>query len=254
MWGVHDIGNDNLEAVVKNSESPDILLDLAALSRKHFGFFNKTLSRSVEYPHIVEMIGAIAGKQILDVGAGLSPLPIYLALHGATVVTVDNSATVRQPGCDRHAWNGWGFFDYGQLNDNIVSLNQDISNIEFSAEKFDCIYSVSVLEHISAESRRAMWARMSPWLKESGLLLLTLDIVPKTELLWNYCEGKVVEQSDLHGDIKAVREELAKEAFNLDNCKILRMAPESMTDIALLSFRKCSLPKVGVGAVNAHSK
>lgn len=244
MWGTHDIGYDNLEQLIKSSKSPEILTSLVALSRKSFGFFNKTLSRSVEYPYIIKTIGAIVGKHVLDVGAGVSPLPLYLALHGATVVTVDNSATVRQPDCDRHEWNGWGFFDYGQLNDNIASLNRDICDIEFSAEQFDCIYSVSVLEHMSAESRRAMWGRMSPWVKESGLLLLTLDLVPETECLWNYCEGKLVEQSDLHGDTKAVEAELNKEGFGLDECKILRMAPESMTDIALLSFRKCALTKV----------
>jgi ABC-type polysaccharide/polyol phosphate transport system ATPase subunit len=245
VFGKHDIGDLKLEREIRNSEFPEILQSLVDLSRKNFGFFNKTISRSVEYPYISVKIGDIAGKHILDVGAGVSPLPLYLALSGATVVTVDNSETVRQLHSDKHDWNGWGFFDYGALHNGIASHNKDITEVTFAADTFDCVYSVSVLEHMSAQSRRDMWHRVNAWLKGSGLLILTLDLIPKTELLWNFSEGRLVEASDEHGDIKAVQDELAKEGFALEDCKVLRMPPESMTDIALLSFRKNAAKAMG---------
>jgi len=238
MWGIHDIGDKNLEWAIKNSEFPEILQALVDLSRKCFGFFNKTLSRSIEYPYILNKLGVFDEKHILDVGAGVSPLPLYLAMKGASVVTVDNSEIVRQLKSDFPAWNAWGFFDYGSIQNGITSLNKDICTIQFTDGLFDCVYSVSVVEHMHSQSRRDMWRRMSHWVKDSGMLILTLDLIPKTELLWNYCEGKLVEKCEDHGDVKAVQDELVKEGFELYERKILRLPPESMTDIALLCFRK----------------
>lgn len=238
VWGIHDIGNKNLEIEINNSDSPEILRALADISRKYFGFFNKTVSRSIEYPYVVNMIKGVAGMHILDIGAGVSPLPLYLAQNGATVTTIDNSQTIRQLNCITNEWNGWGFLDYGTLNHDISSYNKDIGAVDFSAEIFDCLYSVSVVEHMPAQSRREMWCRIGKWAKPFGRLILTLDLIPKTDLLWNYCDGKLVEQSDVHGDIESVQKELSLEGFVLEECKVLRLTTESMTDVALLSFIK----------------
>jgi 2-polyprenyl-3-methyl-5-hydroxy-6-metoxy-1,4-benzoquinol methylase len=238
QYGKHDINDKNLRWAIDHSDFPDILKIIVNLSRKNFRFFNKTLSRSFEYPYIINEISQIASNRILDVGAGLSPLPLLFAERGIRVVTVDNSLVIRKLEEYHENWNGWGFFDYGSLNKNITSINNDIAAINFAEDSFDCIYSVSVIEHIAAANRRQIWGHLRPWLKKCGMLLLTIDLIPETDFLWNYNAGKLVEDVEEHGNIGIIQHEIVREGFTLDGSKLLRKLPQSKVDVALLKFSR----------------
>ena len=134
-------------------------------------------------------------------------------------------------------WNGWGFIDYGEICNNITSFNSDICQIELNSATFDCVYSVSVIEHMHSHQRKILWNRIGQWVKDSGILLLTLDLIPNTNLLWNYCEGNLVDSSE-HGDIDMIHKEVKNDGFVLDDFKVLRLSSDSMTDIAFLCFKK----------------
>jgi len=237
-FGLHDIGEEQLEYVLESSEHKKLLSELVDLSRNVFGFFNKTAARSFEYPYIINEIGTIAGKKVLDIGAGLSPLPLFLAKSGASVVTVDNSPVTRKIGQPHTDWNGWGYLDYGELNNSLISYNKDIAFVRLAANSFDCIYSVSVIEHLPAATRRSIWPVLSEALIDNGTLLLTIDLVPGTNILWNYCQGDIVDSFDNHGDVETIKQETSLCSLELKECRFLRNLAGSPVDIALLKISK----------------
>lgn len=234
--GTYDIGEDNLQLVLKDSNRPELLQRLVSLSRNNFGFFTKTLTRSVEYPFIIDNVGEIRNKTIFDVGAGVSPLPLYLAKEGARVVTVDNSSTIRILEEIDQEWNEWGFLDYQCISSNITSINTDVLSVALAEESFDIIYSVSVVEHVPAIDRRKIWDRLRRLLKKQGILLLTLDLIPGTDNLWNYAAGMLVEDIKQHGNLRLALDELASSGFTLDYTNFLRAYRDSRTDVALLKL------------------
>lgn len=235
---VHDIDEESLAWVMSRSNYPDLLDSLVKLSRETFGWFNKSISRAFEYPWILNEIKVSGKSRVLDVGAGISPLPIAIAQQGAKVVTIDSSHIVRKLGDGQESWNGWGFLDYSSLNDNIVSFNEDVFSSQFKESSFDCIYSVSVIEHITTELRRKLWADLSRRLESNGLLLLTIDIIPDTNNLWNCSAGSVVEDVESHGDCEMVKAELLREGLYIEEYMIIRGLPLSKVDISMMRFKK----------------
>src|SRR5215210_5592570 len=71
----------------------------------------------------------LPGQRILDIGAGISPLPVWLARRGCFVHTVDGHRITRVlPATDD--WNGWGFLDYHELDERITSHNCPIQEFK----------------------------------------------------------------------------------------------------------------------------
>ena len=128
------------------------------------------------------------GWRIADVGAGVNALPFVLAERGARVVTIDNHPVVRDM-ASRADWNEWGFLDYAALDARIQSRHVAYEMYK-SDELFDCIYSVSVIEHVSKATRRRWIDAFSNQLRPGGLLLLTVDLVLGGDALWNLSEGR----------------------------------------------------------------
>ena len=236
--GDYDIGEDNLVWALKETFDPDTLVSLVKISRESFGWFSKQLTRSFELPWVVSEAGEVPGKKIMDIGAGVSPLPLFFASKGAEVTTIDNSRTVRKPGGEQMHWDEWGFFDYGDLHPNIRSRHDDILSQDFPAGSYDYIYSVSVVEHMPAKVRRHLWKRISRWLKPAGVLLLTIDLIPGTDKLWNYCQGQIVDNEEDHGDIRNLEEELSVANLRPRRCEYLRSVKDTRVDVALLRFHK----------------
>lgn len=237
-WGKNDIGEEKLAKILKESQSPDLVLELVGLSRKHFGWYVRHLPRSVEYPWVLKQIGDVRGKTILDIGAGVSPLPLYLAERGAKVVTLDSSTNIRELSQDRKSWNEWGFLDYAQLDQSITSLNKDALSVKFDDATFDCIYSVSAIEHMPASTRKRLWRHFGEWLKAQGSLVLTVDLHPNSQSLWNYTEGKPIESKMEHGDTYELLQEITQEKFQLVATEYLRRHHDSPVDVLLLSLTK----------------
>jgi 2-polyprenyl-3-methyl-5-hydroxy-6-metoxy-1,4-benzoquinol methylase len=214
---VHDIPEDLLQPLRRQSSNPSLLDELVELSRQTIGFFTRHTARAFEYVWLVEQTNNLLGKQVLDVGAGVSPLPFYLARQGAFVCTVDLSSEVRDPSEDRTHWNEWGFLDYGRLHPDIHSLNMDINDASFEASRFDYIYSISSIEHAPASSRQKMWEKFRTWIKPDGKLLLTVDLYKGENDLWNLCDGQVVEDRQTHGNL----EDFIREAEEYFVCESL---------------------------------
>jgi 2-polyprenyl-3-methyl-5-hydroxy-6-metoxy-1,4-benzoquinol methylase len=207
------------------------------LARARLGFFPAHTPRALEYPWILAQApAALQGKRVLDVGAGINPLPLLLAARGAAVSTLDGHAVVRNL-AEREQWNEWGFFDYASLDSRIASFNSAYESWQ-AFQHFDLIYSVSVIEHLPAAVRRDWISRFAAQLEPGGLLLLTVDLVPDSHLLWNYAEGQVVESPERHGGIVALVQELQSAGFTLTECAIKRNIPRSRVDIALLAAQR----------------
>ena len=236
--GKHDIGEENLQWALEQSPAHDTLRALVALSREQFGWFSKQVSRAFEYPWVVGALHSDPRKPVLDIGAGISPLPLFLAHMGFKVVTVDNSPTVRRLGEGQLEWNGWGFLDYSVLHRNLRSTNCDVLEVDFPASTFAAIYSVSVIEHLHSQTRRQLWDRLRRWLEPGGQLLVTFDLVPGTNRMWNRNQGQEVESPFEHGDLSTVISELEGIKFSLADLVELRELPGMDVDCAMLSFIK----------------
>jgi SAM-dependent methyltransferase len=217
---------------LRKSPQPHLLRELVDFAVEQLGFFSRTASRMYEYPWAITEAGEVAGMRLLEIGAGVNPLPLWFASRGGVVTTVDSHPQVRAE-ADRQNWNEWGFLDYSLLNRNITSLHCDMADAEI-AGLFDLVYSVSVLEHAAAHKRRQIFRRVSKLLRPGGRLLLTLDLVPGKDCLWNLCEGMIVEDFDSHGDLQGVVGELTSGGFCVRSCQTLTGIPQSRTDIAFI--------------------
>lgn len=234
----NDITDEKLGAILDSISSRDTLIRLVETSRRYFGWYTKHLPRVYEYPWIITHLPILRNKNILDIGAGVSPLPLYLAEEEAKICTVDNSKNVHNLEEDSLNWNEWGFFDYAILNHNIKSTNKDILDIQFEDKFFDYIYSVSVIEHMTSSTRNQLWSKIKKWIKNEGLLLLTVDLIPDTEKLWNYCEGLTVEPLEQHGNLDDLKSEIISNGFALKKCEFQRRISDTRVDVGFLLFVK----------------
>jgi SAM-dependent methyltransferase len=215
-----------------------LLAESVFVSLRAFGFYTRHAPRYLEYPWIIDQVlHAPSPGTVLDLGAGVSPVPLILAAHDWAVTTVDYSQTIRtvsQPG----KINEWGFLNYKEVDDRIHSVNEDFSKSGFAQESFDVIYSVSVIEHMPAAIRRGVVAEASKCLKPGGSLILTLDLEPGTLRLWNLDRGKKVEPSKNHGTLDDFLSEMSSVDLLVEYFEIRRALPRSRTDIAFLVVRK----------------
>jgi 2-polyprenyl-3-methyl-5-hydroxy-6-metoxy-1,4-benzoquinol methylase len=233
----NDIPFDMLEAVLPRVCRADLLCAVMNSSREHLGFFTKTASRAIEYPWLLEMLGDLGpGSRVLDIGAGVTPLPIILAERGLYVHTVDNHPLIRTLDA-RSCWNEWGFINYADLSPHAQSSHVDI--LEYQPEhQFDAVYSVSVIEHMPRKVWESAIALMAAWIQPGGLLLLTLDLTPGTNDLWNMSEGKVVDRERPHGVLDDIAGTLRRFNLEIEVCFVEREIPGSRTDVAFVKSRK----------------
>ena len=216
---------------------PGLLRDLAHTARRTIGFFPAHNPRALEYPWILANLDAdLNDWRILDVGAGVNPLPFALAHRGAQVTTLDSHALTRDVQT-REQWNEWGFLDYARLDPRISSVRVAYEDYA-SASPFDAIYSVSVIEHVPANTRRAWIGQFAEQLTPGGLLLLSVDLVPGGEMLWNLSEGRVVESPEIHGDFSTLLNELREAGFAIESTDFQRAIPDSRVDVGFVRAGK----------------
>lgn len=231
-----DLSADDLSLALALSSTPDLLAELVALSRSRLGFFPNTFARTFEYPWFATRMADCAGRAVLDVGAGVNVLPLWLADREANVVTIDNHAMERIPD-SRQTWNEWGFFDYGILDPRIRSYRVDVASFK-TMSPFDTIYSVSVLEHLLAVDRRRALSAIAGMTRYGSVFLLSVDLVQNTDRLWAMCEGRLVEEESRHGSLHDLIGELAQESLKMVSCEICRGIARTRTDFALIECRR----------------
>lgn len=209
-----------------------LLLDLVEMSRERLGFFPKTITRTIEYPWFARRINSRMRSRVLDIGAGVAALPLWLSNNGHDVVTVDSSQKLRNP-LDKAGWNEWGYLDYSLLDKRISSHNIDAQHFE-PEDSFDSVYSVSVLEHMPAELRRAIIGKIPNWLAPGGRLYLSLDLTPGTYDLWPLNEGKQVDPKGQHGTLQDIISEIQKAGLRIVELAEHRGIPGSRTDLVFI--------------------
>jgi len=234
----NDIGADGLSWGRAHCCSAELLDELVRLSRVRFGWFTKHLPRTVEYPWVMEALGGVRGKKILDIGAGVSPIPLALADAGALVTTVDYSPTSLASIDQIRRGNEWGFLDYALLDRRVTSFNQDVVSMDLGNAQFDAVYSVSVIEHMPAEVRRKMFELIAGYSSPLADVVLTVDLVPGSNVLWNRASGKIVETTEQHGTLESLKEELSRFQFALERETIVRDIPGVEVDCALMQFSR----------------
>jgi len=206
------------------------------VSLDRLGFFTAHAPRLFEYPWIIDAVMRHGGEMVVDLGAGVSPVPLILSGAGKTVMTVDNSSMVRVLD-GQTAIHEWGFLDYATLDPRMRSVNTSFESADFSPFTVNCVYSISVIEHMPATVRRSIFAKIGDMLVEGGSFIATFDLHPKTYKLWNYALGVQVDASD-HGTLHEVIVELQSNGIFMEYCDIVRDLPGAFTDIVCLMGRK----------------
>lgn len=228
-----DIADDDIERLSARIANPQVLRAIVQKSRERLGFFPAHNPRVLEYPWIVANLPqSLKGVRILDVGAGVNALPFMLADRGASVTTVDNHPLIRSD-ATHDEWNEWGFLDYGRIDQRIVSLHVAYEDCDIEHAQ-DAIFSVSVIEHLPRVVREKWLLKFASQIKARGTLLLTVDLVPGTEQLWNRSEGKVVEEPEVHGDLTSLLKDIAQAGFEIVAARTERAIPDSVVDIGLI--------------------
>jgi 2-polyprenyl-3-methyl-5-hydroxy-6-metoxy-1,4-benzoquinol methylase len=208
---------------------PDRLIELYRLGLNYLGFFTNHYPRVFEYSWLCEQSNNLLEESnILDIGAGVSPLPLWFAERRCRVVTVDNHELDRT-GSNVATWNEWGFLDYASLHSRITSRNCDM--LDVTETDFDLIYSVSVIEHLPAETRRQFFSGLRRILRPGGVFLATIDLVPGTDELWNMSEGRTVEERSLHGTIEDVMAELSQAGLTIRQWEVRRELHGARVDL-----------------------
>jgi 2-polyprenyl-3-methyl-5-hydroxy-6-metoxy-1,4-benzoquinol methylase len=229
----YDIDDADLARARTEAPRPDLLDELVVTARAVFGFFPDHYPYTLNYPWVLERLEPLPpGARVLDVGAGVSPLPIVLAQRGLGVDCVDNSSTSRTMPVTSE-WNEWGFFDYSVVDPRIRSYHREARE-HVSAQPYDRVYSVSVLAHMRRLERDETIVQVPGWLKPGGKLLLAVDLLPKSDFLWNRSEGVEVEPPTAHGTVGDLLRAVDRAGLRVTESKIRRTVFASRTDLLFL--------------------
>jgi len=111
---------------------------------------------AMENQFILDLIGPLAGKRLLDIGAGLGESSVYFALHGARVTMVDIS-----PGMVELALRLGEH--YGVKFEGIVSTAEDLN---VSSDYYDIVYVANAIHHV--QDRALLFEQIRRALRPSG--------------------------------------------------------------------------------------
>lgn len=145
-------------------------------------------SRDWEYPWAVIHSALMAGQKALDCGCGGPPFLPFLALHGVECFGIDMEAAkwMKRSGLklliDRFRKRHLSSLRHYEVPPQKVIgrpvrlLAGSITDLPFADSHFDCVFCISVFEHLEKKVASAGLKEMVRVLKEGGRLLITLDI------------------------------------------------------------------------------
>lgn len=133
--------------------------------------------KGFDYPWIIRSNKWKASDKVLDIGAGYSILPAYLAdTYGCEVWALDDFGMDSSEQFWRRNQDPQEHIrKYPQVRFVLERLG-DIRGSSLPENYFDCIYSASTLEHIPTSLIREVWHHMDILLKPGGVMLHALDI------------------------------------------------------------------------------
>jgi 2-polyprenyl-3-methyl-5-hydroxy-6-metoxy-1,4-benzoquinol methylase len=112
---------------------------------------------ALENQFILRRMGPLAGKRLLDIGAGLGESSVYFALQGARVTTVDISPQMVETALSLGR-------KFGVELEGLVSGVEDLN---LPAESYDIIYIANTIHHV--HDRASLFAQMSRALRPGGM-------------------------------------------------------------------------------------
>jgi len=111
---------------------------------------------AVENRFILQRMGPLRGKKLLDIGAGLGESSVYFALQGAEVTTVDISPAMVETALRLAKLHGV------ELK-GVVSAGEDL---RLPNESYDVVYIANTIHHV--HDRSSLFAQISAALKPGG--------------------------------------------------------------------------------------
>jgi 2-polyprenyl-3-methyl-5-hydroxy-6-metoxy-1,4-benzoquinol methylase len=233
-----DYPSSTLAPLVKRHPDPATLMEMRLEARRTTGFFPDHSPRLWEYPVVASLVETHLppGSRLLDIGAGVSPLAPFLTNRGYEVDTLDPSP-VHRDWADHKEWDEWHYLDYGSAGLARKSWNCTLGELPREAS-YDGIYSVSVIEHVPASARRVLLNDISLRLRTGGLAVLTIDLVPGTEDLWNMNLRVQVDDPAVHGTLSEVIGECARVGLEVFHQETVRDWPDTHVEIGLLVARQ----------------
>jgi SAM-dependent methyltransferase len=219
----------------KRTRDPDLVKrawDIRSLSLSKLGWATSHRTRYWEYAWVAEQVAANIGEltpRAVDVGAGRSPMPFVLSGLGLSTLAADPALASSDSGA-------WGMPDYDKFGIDI--LEAGMSDLRQPPQSCGVVICVSVIEHVPAVERRAGLAEMARVLAPGGICVLTVDVVPGTDDLWNRSMGSAVEADDLHGTVPDLIGEAGDHGLRLESlhpCPISGARPH--VDVMGLLFR-----------------
>ena len=129
------------------------------------------------YPWLVSSRKWSKGDRVLDVGAGYSELPVHLAeAFGCESWVVDDFGVASgEPFWKRGREPQEHIRARPQVNYVLERLG-DPARSSLPPDSFDCIYSLSTLEHVPRTSIVAVWQHMERLLRPGGEMLHAVDL------------------------------------------------------------------------------
>lgn len=159
---------------------------------------------SFEKKQLLPLLGDIAGKKVLDVGAGTGRLSSELQKLGAEVTALDVSEQM--------------LLELHRKNKNIEIVVGDAERMPFSNETFDIVVAAFLIVHL--KNPELFFDEAYRVLKNGGKFLVT-NINQKDPPKIHTKEGEIVIESFYHRPEK-VREILESLAFGIEDDVIVK--------------------------------
>ncbi len=159
---------------------------------------NENYLNSFEQGELIPLLGALADKKVLDVGAGTGRLSLPLANRGASVTALDVSRKMLEL--------------LKKKNSKIITVVGDAESLPFKNETFDIVAAAFLIVHLKDPKR--FFDEAYRVLKDGGILAVT-NINQKDPPQVKTKQGKIIIESFYHRPEKII-EILESLAFSIE--------------------------------------
>lgn len=127
-------------------------------------------------PWVAETVNLTQGMKVIEVGGAYSTLPRFLAEQYSVEAWVGDDFGIED---DETLWSRWGDpRRLPELHPQVTYIYERFGkfSLSYPDEYFDCIFSVSTLEHVPYSERESVINDMHRCLRPGGIQLHTIDI------------------------------------------------------------------------------
>jgi SAM-dependent methyltransferase len=129
-------------------------------------------ARLWEYPFAIQAGELARGMQVADLGCGMTAFTLYLRDHaGCNVVGVDPDVFA-----SGLKYRGHGVSQEFLNRTGLTVIQGDLTAIPLASDSQDCIFCISVMEHVPDEVKFKGMQEIARVLKPGGRAVITVDI------------------------------------------------------------------------------